>query len=281
VLQNPSNRDQTCTVARSFGIVGTEDVTDVIVSCLPYEKPADVRVFVTSATFGADLGGVTGADAKCQAAADAAGLVGRTWTAWISDSTGDAIDRIPNGRYRLLDDTLVALDKDDLVTPNGLFPPVDPQDQIFLRNGININELGEIVVSQDAWTGTETTGRARPQETCSDWTDNQSGLGLVGINDQTGLEWTAFGSPPCDLAQNALYCFGVPAPVDPCACDLNNDGACDWVDLLEFFSDWGRTDCNEPEVEPCECDLNTDGVCDNLDFSIFEEDWGRTDCPVE
>ena len=103
----------------------------------------------------------------------------------------------------------------------------------------------------------------------------------MGSNDQTDLEWTAFSNPPCNEVQNALYCFGVPAPVDPCACDLNNDGACDWVDLLEFFSDWGRTDCNEPEVEPCECDLNTDGVCDNLDFSIFEEDWGRTDCPVE
>jgi hypothetical protein len=134
VLQQPSN-DQTCSVARGEGIAGTTDVTSIIVSCEPKKVLADVRVFVTSETFGADLGGVTGADAKCQAAADAvvaAELDGRTWTwtAWISDSTGDAIDRIPDGRYRLLDNTLVALDKDDLVTITPP-PPQRPTAAVF------------------------------------------------------------------------------------------------------------------------------------------------------
>ena len=42
-------------------------------------------VFVTSSTFEADLGGIAGADGKCQAAASAAGLSG-TFYAWLSTS---------------------------------------------------------------------------------------------------------------------------------------------------------------------------------------------------
>ncbi|MFY0531633.1 hypothetical protein [Nannocystis pusilla] len=44
------------------------------------------RAFLTSEVFGAQLGGIEGADAKCQAAADAAGL-GGTFRAWISTPT--------------------------------------------------------------------------------------------------------------------------------------------------------------------------------------------------
>jgi hypothetical protein len=45
---------------------------------------ASIRlVFLTSAVFGAKLGGIEGADAKCQAAAESAGLDG-TFRAWIS-----------------------------------------------------------------------------------------------------------------------------------------------------------------------------------------------------
>jgi len=54
-----------------------------------------VRVFVTSSSWNGNLGGLSGAGAKCQQAADAAGL-GGTWVAWLSDSTYDAKDRIPD-----------------------------------------------------------------------------------------------------------------------------------------------------------------------------------------
>jgi alkaline phosphatase len=68
--------------------------------------------------------------------------------------------------------------------------------------------------------------------------------------------------------------------IDICECDLNDDGNCDMLDWLVFGVDWGRTDCNEPDVEPCECDINSDGNCDMLDWLEFGVDWGRTDCPV-
>ena len=65
----------------------------------------------------------------------------------------------------------------------------------------------------------------------------------------------------------------------PCECDLDHNGNCDMEDWLKFGEDWGRTDCNEPEVE-CECDLNDDGSCDMQDWLLFGQDWGRTDCPI-
>ena len=207
VETQPSNHQQ-CSVARGSGTAATEDITNVIVACIRAEPLADVRVFVTSTDYDGDLGGLAGADDECQAAADTAGLGGGPWIAWLSDSTGDAIDRIPNGRYRLLDvlaatlvldDTVVALDKDDLLSG-----PVN------LRNLINIDEFG-----QERWakpyTGTNVNGTANPDH-CNNWTDNTAeASGRYGTNDQTDMDWTTNGTGQCTDAR-ALYCFGEPAP---------------------------------------------------------------------
>ena len=50
---------------------------------------------MTSSSWNGNLGGLSGADAKCQQAANATGL-GGTWVAWLSDSTHNAKDRIPD-----------------------------------------------------------------------------------------------------------------------------------------------------------------------------------------
>src|SRR4051794_18448419 len=51
------------------------------------------HIFVTSMTYGSNLGGLTGADAKCRTLATAASL-GGTWKAWLSTTSTNAIDRI-------------------------------------------------------------------------------------------------------------------------------------------------------------------------------------------
>lgn len=51
------------------------------------------RIFLTSTTYNGSLGGVAGADAKCQARATAQSL-GGTWKAIISDTTSNAKDRL-------------------------------------------------------------------------------------------------------------------------------------------------------------------------------------------
>ena len=74
--------------------------------------------FITNETFDGDLGGIAGADALCQNAADNAGL-GGSWEAWIA-STGD-IPSTPAYRftfspygYELIDGRLLGGDLGDL-----------------------------------------------------------------------------------------------------------------------------------------------------------------------
>jgi hypothetical protein len=62
---------------------------------------------------------------------------------------------------------------------------------------------------------------------------------------------------------------------DPCGCDLNDDGSCNFFDWLVFIEDWG--DCAQVG---CSCDLNQDSSCNFFDWLLFIPDWGRTDCPV-
>jgi hypothetical protein len=63
-----------------------------------------VRVFVTSTIYMGYLGGLDGADAKCQSVANAAQL-GGTFKAWLRDDTTAARDRLNHatGPYVLVD----------------------------------------------------------------------------------------------------------------------------------------------------------------------------------
>jgi hypothetical protein len=162
-----------------------------------------VRVFVTGASFFGGFGGLAGADAQCQERAENEGLTG-TWTAWLSDSTGNAVDRIPDGQYQLLDGTVIAEDKDDLTS--GL-----------LKAPINLNERGE-PQGGVVWTGTKPDGTDTGTN-CSDWTNAGSppggctagddDCGDRGVNSATTDDWTQYTSSPTPCSQAFhLYCFG-------------------------------------------------------------------------
>jgi hypothetical protein len=58
--------------------------------------------FITSVGLGkgANLGGLDGADAHCASLAEAAGVTGKTWRAYLSTTTVDAKDRIGSGPWR-------------------------------------------------------------------------------------------------------------------------------------------------------------------------------------
>ena len=83
---------------------------------LPPGCPALKRVFVTSTRYTGDLGGIPGADEKCQSHADAAGLAG-TFLAWISDGVDSPATRFARSAepYVRTDGTKIAEDWDDLV----------------------------------------------------------------------------------------------------------------------------------------------------------------------
>jgi hypothetical protein len=130
------------------------------------------KVFVTSTTYkGGDLGGLTGADAKCQARAVAGGLKG-TFKAWLSDFTGSPSTRFTQdgGPYSLVNGSIVASNWSALVSG-------------FLRHAININELGGAAPTTPSlvcdyplvWTNTTSDGNVGDfAATCGDWTDSSS-----------------------------------------------------------------------------------------------------------
>jgi hypothetical protein len=148
------------------------------------------RVFVTSASFTGSLGGLSGADARCDAAARQAGVRG-SFTAWLSDIVIDARERIPgNGPwYRMDRSTVLFVSKAQLESePNA---------------AIDMTEQGGPVAAGTAvWTGTN-NGGTRSFSVCDNWTEFQS-AGRVGVVSTAG--WTASGSISCS-ERARLYCF--------------------------------------------------------------------------
>ena len=105
--------------------------------------PGVVQVFRTSSTYQPDFGGLAGGDAICQERAEEVGLNG-TWTAWLSDDNTDARGRIPDGRYELVNGTVIADNKADLTDGE-------------LKAAIILNQFGA-PDEDDVWTGTQPDG---------------------------------------------------------------------------------------------------------------------------
>jgi hypothetical protein len=174
--------------------------------------PRIIRVFVTSFPVGGDIFGpgcgwvpcpprfgLMGADYACVVAGWATGpFPTGNWAAWLSSTGTDAIDRIPEGEYRLLDGTVVANDKADL-TDGTLEAPIDlTENQTRLDPGQNV------------WTGTDDDGTNAGFGTCLNWfTDSDANTARVGEAGKADATWTDFGDDSCDK-RNHLYCFEVP-----------------------------------------------------------------------
>lgn len=113
------------------------------------------RIFITSAGYTGNLGGVAGADAACHAAADGARL-GGTWRSFLSTSQIDAIDRIADVGpwYDVQRSTLLFGAKSEL--------PQNP------RANITEDEAGHAADYVSIWTATR-SGTYYPPS-CQDWT---------------------------------------------------------------------------------------------------------------
>ena len=156
-------------------------------------SPEGRTVFITNTTYtGASVGGIDGADAKCQALADAVPLSG-TYKAWISDSTtSPSVRFVQDGRpYVLTNGTFVADSWTDLVDGS-------------LDAAINITQTGASNSNRDVWTATNTNG-AYSFSSCSDWSST-GGFGTYGESEDTNSQWTNRSSESCGNS-NYLYCF--------------------------------------------------------------------------
>ncbi len=152
---------------------------------------ASLSMFVSSTgSPTGDLGGLAGADQRCQDLADTVGAGGKTWHAYLSVENGPddqpvhAKDRIGAGPWYNAALVMVAADVADLHTKLG-------DAAVFL------DEDGEKVPGQwegspapnehDILTGSNKDGTVAPGKTCADWTSEDPALfAQVGHSDGLG-----------------------------------------------------------------------------------------------
>lgn len=167
--------------------------------------PPVYRVFVTSTTYSSDLGGLSGADGRCTAVANAAGWFGG-WTAWLANDTTDAKSRIPDAAYYRVDGAPVAASKADL-TDGMLAAP------------INVTEIGTVVTEVGGVVATGATDDGVGSgENCDGWTSTASNFGGTLGEAVSDDLWSYHNILPCDFAVAIrLYCFSngpvrIPSP---------------------------------------------------------------------
>jgi hypothetical protein len=165
-----------------------------------HADPIEKTVFVTSAKFKGNLGGLTGADAKCQAEADGPATIvpSGTYLAWLSDGTDSPDTRFTKSShpYVLPDGTKIAEDFTDLTDGS-------------LLQKINIDPTGKALGMQLFWTGTKSDGTTYQLfVTCAGWTgDTWPGAnGQVGSTIQTGTLWSSYQHDRCKRSHK-LACF--------------------------------------------------------------------------
>ncbi len=190
----------------------------------------DMSFFITSVGKGdgANLGGLEGADKHCTTLAEAAGVRGKTWHAYLSQQAFDgkkvvnARDRIGNGPWKNAKGVVVATSVDDLHSDNNKLS----KENSLTEKGAVVNGRGDTPNTHDILTGSTLDGRVQPRNddsTCSNWTSNaETGSASVGHHDRQGgganpTSWN-FAHPSRGCSQKNLqatggnglyYCFAV------------------------------------------------------------------------
>ena len=157
----------------------------------------EMTFFITSVGSGkgADLGGLEGADAHCNALAKAAGSKRADWKAYLSttmpggDAGVSARERIGKGPWRNAKGVVVAKNLSDLHSEK-----VNINKETALsEKGEPIKARGEKPNQHDILTGSDPAGRfstAGGDTTCGNWTKSGEGSAIVGHHDRTGLKDT-------------------------------------------------------------------------------------------
>jgi hypothetical protein len=143
--------------------------------------------FVTSQGGHADLGGLAGADKRCQSLAAAAGSK-KTWRAYLSTTGGKPVharDRIGKGPWYNAKGDLIAKDVHQLhANPSITYATA------LDEKGNRVNKRGDKPNMHDILTGSRSDGRAfggTEDTTCRNWTHSGEGSASVGHHDREGL----------------------------------------------------------------------------------------------
>jgi len=135
---------------------------------------------------GANLGGLEGADAHCRSLAEAAGITGKTWRAYLSTSDADARDRIGSGPWHNAKGEKIADDVASLHSDsNGI-----TKETALDEKGNVISGRGDEPNRHDILTGSRADG-TKAEQTCQNWTNNGEGSAIVGHHDRKGPDTLA------------------------------------------------------------------------------------------
>jgi hypothetical protein len=180
------------------------------------------RFFVTSKGLGkgGDLGGLAGADAHCQALAQAEGAGDHTWRAYLSTqatATAPAVnarDRIGGGPWYNANGDLIA---QNLAQLHGATSKLG-KDTVVTEGADDVNADRHEIVTGSRPDGT--AFEAGADRTCSNWTSSSTGSAEVGYFDRAGQgddpnSWnSAHGTNGCNAEAfhgsgggGLFYCF--------------------------------------------------------------------------
>jgi hypothetical protein len=207
------------TVAYGFGMMAPAQA-----------QQAAMSFFVTSVGKGkgADLGGLAGADAHCQALAKAAGSTETNWHAYLSTTEPggnagvNARDRIGKGPWQNAKGTVIAKNIAELHSDQNNLT----KQTALTEKGETVSGRGDAVNMHDILTGSDPQGlfsTAGGDTTCGNWTKSgDDGSAILGHHDRAGLKETrhmlswnsSHGSVGCSQeglkktgGAGLLYCF--------------------------------------------------------------------------
>jgi hypothetical protein len=183
-----------------LSILATAALMSLAWSAGAQAQQAAMSFFVTSTGpgKGADLGGLAGADARCQQLAQAAGAGAKTWHAYLSTQAAggqpavNARDRIGNGPWQNAKGAVIAKNVDELHSlTNNL-----TKQTALTEKGDLVKGRGDTPNEHDALTGSTMEGRAFPageDRTCKNWTSSTQGTAMLGHIDRAGIQDTVEG----------------------------------------------------------------------------------------
>ena len=217
-------------VGRAIPLLAAVGLAGLVVPAVAPAQQANMTFFISSVGKGngADLGGLAGADAHCQALARAGGSTNSNWRAYLSTvepggAPGvNARERIGRGPWQNAKGVVVAKSVEDLHSE-----AVNITKQTALsEKGEPISGRGDSVNMHDILTGSDPQGlysTAGGDTTCGNWTKSTpDGSAIVGHHDRAGLQpsrhmnsWnSSHGSRGCsqDALKSSggaglLYCF--------------------------------------------------------------------------
>lgn len=194
-------------------VIGTRNTATITIGDDTYswwagyaDSTKEAKIFVTSATYdGSGIGGLAGADAKCNTLAAASSLpLSSDWVALLSDSGADAANRIAWnwGTLKNVSGTTIVSGGFPDLWDGSLVAPISKDENGTARSG-------------SVWTGTTSSGardstssgvQAAPW--CNNWAyGGASNGGMAGDMTAVSSSWVAAGLSTWCGTTYRLYCF--------------------------------------------------------------------------